>query len=66
MTDEAKTRERAYALWEQAGRPEGTEQEHWLQAREQLRAEQQPAQGDEPDASPGAGRPERAVTADDE
>lgn len=31
--------ERAHALWEEAGRPEGKSDEHWLQAREQLTAE---------------------------
>lgn len=29
---EAGIRERAYALWEAAGRPEGCDLEHWLQA----------------------------------
>ncbi|CAG8863387.1 hypothetical protein PS627_00325 [Pseudomonas fluorescens] len=65
MIDEAKTRERAYALWEQAGRPEGTEREHWLQAREQLEAEQAPADEGR-DTTSGVGRPGAGVTADDE
>ena len=43
MIDEAKIRERAYELWELADKPDGAEQEHWHQALEQLRAEQQPA-----------------------
>ena len=32
--DEQKIRERAYALWEEAGRPEGQEQDFWDRARE--------------------------------
>jgi hypothetical protein len=33
---EQQIRERAYALWEQEGRPEGRELEHWRQASEEL------------------------------
>lgn len=29
---EEKIRERAYAIWEEEGRPEGREQEHWERA----------------------------------
>ena len=32
-------RERAYALWEREGRPEGGAARHWAQAEEELRAE---------------------------
>jgi hypothetical protein len=35
----AKLRERAYALWEREGRPEGDAARHWAQAEEELRAE---------------------------
>jgi hypothetical protein len=31
-------RERAYALWEQAGRIEGQAEEHWLRAERELSA----------------------------
>lgn len=34
-TDE-EIRERAHQLWEQAGRPEGREQEFWHQAEQEL------------------------------
>jgi hypothetical protein len=34
-----KLRERAYALWEREGRPEGGAARHWAQAEEELRAE---------------------------
>lgn len=29
---------RAYAIWEESGRPEGCEQEHWYQAESELRS----------------------------
>jgi hypothetical protein len=38
----------AYQIWEQEGRPEGRDLDHWLMAREQLR------QGGSPAAKPGA------------
>lgn len=33
---EARIRERAYEIWESAGRPEGREQEHWYAAEIQV------------------------------
>jgi hypothetical protein len=39
MADEARIRERAHRLWEEEGRPEGRELEHWREAERQLRAE---------------------------
>ena len=35
---EERIRERAYELWEQAGRPEGRAVEHWLQAETEIAA----------------------------
>ncbi len=35
--------ERAHHLWEQAGRPEGQAQTHWLKAEAQLRSSPSPA-----------------------
>jgi hypothetical protein len=35
-TREGEIARRAYELWEQEGRPEGREQEHWLQAEKEL------------------------------
>lgn len=32
-------RDRAYALWETAGRPAGLEHEHWAEAKRQVEAE---------------------------
>lgn len=34
-----RVRERAYLLWEGAGRPHGTENDHWLQAAREIDAE---------------------------
>lgn len=51
MADEEAIRERAYALWEQNGRPEGSADDFWNEARQQLEAqESSPA---EPDALAG-------------
>jgi hypothetical protein len=44
-----KVRERAYAIWEQEGRPEGGAEQRWAQAEEELRAEDQDQAG-----TPGA------------
>ncbi|MGC2412021.1 MAG: DUF2934 domain-containing protein [Stellaceae bacterium] len=38
---EQRTRERAYEIWERAGRPEGKASEHWLQAEAEITAEEQ-------------------------
>lgn len=35
-------RERAYQLWEQAGRPHGQAIEHWLRAESELNAKPKP------------------------
>ncbi len=38
---EQRVRERAYEIWERAGRPEGKSIEHWLQAEAEIRAEEE-------------------------
>jgi hypothetical protein len=38
---EERIRERAYEIWERAGRPEGKTVEHWLQAEAEVAAEEQ-------------------------
>jgi hypothetical protein len=38
---EAKVREQAYLLWEEAGRPEGDGAEFWFQAEQQLAASEE-------------------------
>ena len=47
----APIRERAYQLWEQAGRPEGGDLEFWERARRQLEQEAEQAQEADSDAS---------------
>jgi len=37
--NEARIRERAYAVWEQEGRPDGKHLEHWLQAEAEIKVE---------------------------
>ena len=36
---EHAVRERAYAIWERDGRPEGKKLDHWLQAEAEIRTE---------------------------
>lgn len=38
---EQRVRERAYELWERAGRPEGMSAQHWAQAEAEISAEEQ-------------------------
>lgn len=38
---EQRVRERAYEIWERAGRPEGKAVEHWQQAEAEIVAEEQ-------------------------
>jgi hypothetical protein len=42
MNDEERIRSRAYALWEQEGRPDGKHHEHWERAAAELMAEVAP------------------------
>ena len=37
---EARIRERAHAIWEEEGRPEGQEREHWERAAAEVDAEE--------------------------
>ena len=37
---EQRVRERAYQIWEGAGRPEGKAVEHWLQAEAEIAAQE--------------------------
>jgi hypothetical protein len=68
---EDKVRERAYALWEEEGQPEGGSERHWAKAEEELRAEER-GRTDVPSDStevrtelggPAGGGPQAAVTA---
>ena len=38
---EQRVRERAYEIWQNAGRPEGKSVEYWLQAEGEIAAEEQ-------------------------
>jgi Protein of unknown function (DUF2934) len=40
---EDKIRQRAYELWEQSGKTEGSEMDFWLQAEREVTAETSPA-----------------------
>jgi hypothetical protein len=40
MIDEETIRQRAYELWQKSGEAEGSPEDHWRQAREELEAEQ--------------------------
>jgi hypothetical protein len=54
----AWVRERAYAIWERMGRPEGAHEQHWSQAEAELEAEGGAVTnpGDEaPSGTPGTG-----------
>ena len=39
MQDDSRIRERAHQIWEQAGRPDGEHQAHWLQAEREIATE---------------------------
>jgi hypothetical protein len=39
VDNDALVRDRAYGLWEKAGRPNGREHEHWAEARRQIEDE---------------------------
>jgi hypothetical protein len=59
MQDEERIRRRAHEIWEQEGRPEGRDQEHWAQASREIEAESDgPATPDDaptPTAADGGG-----------
>jgi hypothetical protein len=38
---EQRVQERAYEIWQRAGRPEGKAMEHWLQAEAETAAEEE-------------------------
>jgi hypothetical protein len=40
-----KISQRAHQLWEQAGKPQGSHNEHWLQAEQELKASEGKHQG---------------------
>lgn len=54
---EERVRQRAHELWEQAGRPEGQQEQHWRQASQEISAE-----GESNLSSVAAGRMEATGT----
>jgi hypothetical protein len=56
---ETRVQARAYAIWEQEGRPHGKSVEHWLMARAEIEAED--AQGASPEVP--TAKPKRAPRA---
>lgn len=40
IDNDARIRDRAYEIWERAGRPIGLEHEHWAKARQEVEGEQ--------------------------
>lgn len=51
---EQTIRERAYAIWEEEGRPEGREREHWARASREIEAEESPGALSNDSAAPTA------------
>lgn len=69
-TLESRIRDRAYAIWEREGRPEGREVQNWHQAVREVLASGDLAIGGKPDGAgknaetvrrSGRGRPRRAA-----
>ncbi len=56
MSNWEKIRERAYALWEEQGRPQGRHEEHWAQATQEL--------GEDDGQEPDPGLPEQFAAND--
>jgi hypothetical protein len=48
-TIEDRVRDRAYALWEKDGRPDGRSEEYWQQARSEVEAEEAEPGNESPD-----------------
>ena len=44
MQHDDRIRQRAHEIWEQQGRPEGRQEEHWAQARREIEAGSGPPQ----------------------
>jgi Protein of unknown function (DUF2934) len=54
---EQAIRERAYAIWEEEGRPEGKDREHWLRAEVEINSPTE-----QRDISPSAPRDQTSQT----
>lgn len=54
--EEERIRRRAHAIWEEEGRPEGRQEEHWRRARRELASGSGPreeAAAEDAEAAPG-------------
>ncbi len=61
MQNEDRVRQRAHEIWEQQGRPEGRQEEHWAQARREIEAgSRPPPPAAELDPSPTVNAPDDA------
>ena len=61
-TMDERIRDRAYALWEQNGCPEGRAEEHWHQAQSDVQAEDVGYGLDSPDTLPHPASPAQAAS----
>lgn len=59
---EQRIKERAYAIWERAGQPDGQAGEHWAEAEREIRNEQEHSSGPAPgEATGNADAPTRST-----
>jgi hypothetical protein len=63
---EERIRKKAYELWEQAGKPEGREADHWAEAERQLNAEDGSAVGGINPGEAGPAQPDEVETVEAE
>lgn len=54
-----RIRQRAYAIWEREGRPEGVKDRHWHQAAEEIAAEEKQGAGGNVETGPGPAKPRK-------
>ena len=59
---DARIRERAYALWEQEGRPQGREWDHWTRAAGEIETGGRASQSNGKPAQPRATEAPKATT----
>lgn len=62
MLLEQRIRETAYRLWEEAGSPEGREQDFWFQAEAAIRAQEAKLDEELADSFPASDPPPSSVT----
>jgi hypothetical protein len=63
---EERIRNKAYELWEQAGKPEGREADHWAEAERQVDAEDGSAVGGINPGGTGPAQPDEVETVEAE